>query len=108
MLEAWRQVRWPIACIAVWLFFECWISWQAFCHQPEEYGAAYQASDEYVCVFKGPIFLILHSLIEWWRHIFHAPDSYVALFTAMLFISTTALWWSTRKLWRAGENQIKV
>jgi hypothetical protein len=97
-----------MACIALWLFFEWWISWEAFCHQPENYSAAYQPPEKYECVFRGPVMLILRSLFGWWDHFFDKPDSYVALFTGLLFVSTTALWWSTRKLWKAGDAQIAI
>ncbi len=42
---------------------------------------------------------LLRLIYDWWVHVFDKPDSYVALFTALLFVSTTALWWSTRQLW---------
>jgi hypothetical protein len=38
----------------------------------------------------------LHNFIVWWKSIFDKPDAYVALFTWLLFVSTAALWWSTR------------
>jgi hypothetical protein len=43
-----------------------------------------------------------------WSKIFldHLPDWFVALFTAVLSIFTGLLWWSTNKLWKAGERQI--
>jgi hypothetical protein len=43
--------------------------------------------------------------IEWWQSVFDKPDAYVALFTGLLFVSTVALWWSTRKLWQSAEKQ---
>jgi len=45
-----------------------------------------------------------------WSKIFidHLPDWFVALFTFVLSVFTALLWLSTRKLWKAGEQQISV
>ncbi|RWD69073.1 hypothetical protein [Mesorhizobium sp.] len=45
-----------------------------------------------------------------WREslVEHAPDWFVALFTLVLCIFTGLLWWSTRKLWKAGEDQMRL
>lgn len=51
---------------------------------------------------------LLRSLIEWWNHVFDKPESYVALFTALLFISTFALWWSTSGMLRASNEVIRL
>jgi hypothetical protein len=45
---------------------------------------------------------------QWWQTVFDKPDAYVALFTALLFVSTVALWWSTRGLFRATNHSIKL
>jgi hypothetical protein len=37
------------------------------------------------------------SFIDWWASTFAKPDSYVALFTGLLFISTCLLWWTTKR-----------
>jgi hypothetical protein len=71
-----------------------------------KYGASYQPSNE--CVLRGPVVAIARCFIDWWNHIFDKPDAYVALFTALLVVSTIALWRSTRKLWEAGEKQFKL
>lgn len=102
MLILWRTLIFA----ALWLAFESLISWAAFCHQPEQHDASYQSSEKYECIFRGPVILILRSFIGWWNHIFDKPDAWVALFTGLLFVSTAALWWSTRKLWKvATENE---
>jgi hypothetical protein len=102
MLILWRT----LLSAALWLAFESLISWAAFCHQPEKYDASYQSPEKYECIFRGPVMLILRSFIGWWNHIFDKPDAWVALFTGLLFVSTAALWWSTRKLWKvATENE---
>jgi hypothetical protein len=86
--------------LALWLVLESAISWGAFCQHPTDGSAA---SAKYHCVFKGPLFSIGRNIVDLWRHIFHEADAYVALFTAFLFVSTTALWWSTRQLWAATK-----
>lgn len=50
--------------------------------------------------------VFVREFINWWTHIFEKPDAYVALFTALLFISTAALWWATRKLWRVTDRSL--
>src|SRR6266436_5335599 len=106
MLEKIAQHKWDIlALVAIWLFFESSASWEAFCHQPKEYGAAYQSPEKYECVFRGPVMLILRSFVAWWNHVFDKPDAWVALFTGLLFVSTVALWLSTRGLLRATRNE---
>jgi hypothetical protein len=79
--------------------FSALMSWAAFCHQENEYGGSRQPREEYECIFRGPITLIVRSFIQWWNHIFDKPDAYVALFTGILAVGTLALWWSTRRLW---------
>lgn len=91
--------------LAIWLVFECSISWFAFCNQIQNQSANYQATKENICVFRGPLLSIVRAMIDWWQSTFDKPDAYVALFTAFLVISTVALWWSTRRLWKAGEEQ---
>jgi len=80
---------------AVWLFFECWVSWTAFCNRPqyEGSGALYE---EYGCQFKGPVLSAVWSSFAWLRHTFDDAESYIALFTAVLAFSTITLWLATR------------
>jgi hypothetical protein len=49
-----------------------------------------------------------NEFIYWWREIFDKPDAYVALFTGLLFVSTFALWWSTRRLVRATNQTARL
>jgi hypothetical protein len=92
--------------VALWLLFECLISWAAFCHHSERYGGYYQTAENenYACVFKGPAMLILSGIGSMWNSVFDKPDAYVALFTAVLAVSTIALWWVTRKAATAAEQ----
>jgi uncharacterized membrane protein YfcA len=95
MLFLWRI----ILLVAIWLFFESVISWAAFCRHQNEYSSVDQTAESYECVFRGPIASIARWFAGWWVHAFDKADAYIALFTAVLAISTPALWWSTRKLW---------
>jgi hypothetical protein len=42
--------------------------------------------------------------LRWWNEVFDKPDAYVALFTALLVISTIALWMATRGLFRITRD----
>jgi hypothetical protein len=100
MLEKIARHKWNIlALVAIWLLFECWISWAAFCEYQKQYAATYQPAEEYGCIFRGPVISLGRSFYGWWGHVFDKPDAYIALFTAILAVSTIALWWSTRRLW---------
>jgi hypothetical protein len=45
---------------------------------------------------------------RWWNEVFDKPDAYVALFTALLFFSTVALWLATRGLLRATRDTTEL
>jgi hypothetical protein len=47
-------------------------------------------------------------LLRWWNEVFDKPDAYVALFTALLFVSTVALWLATRGLFRVTRDTVKL
>jgi hypothetical protein len=100
----WRSI---FALIAIWLVFECAISWAAFC-DPINYPTDQNAGQEYNCVLRGPVVSIVRFIYRGWTHIFDKPDAYVALFTAVLAFFTLALWRSTDKLWDAGERQLRL
>jgi hypothetical protein len=95
----WKYRRAVVALIAIWIVFECMISWSAFCHQADNYGVHYQATKENRCVFRGPTITAVQNLGASWERIFDKPDAYVALFTAVLAVSTIALWQSNEKMW---------
>jgi hypothetical protein len=106
MLEKIARHKWNIlALAAIWLFFECWISWAAFCEH-REYTAAYQAKEEYGCVFRGPIASIARAFYRWWVHTFDRPDAYIALFTAILAWSTITLWLATKRSTNIAERAL--
>jgi hypothetical protein len=92
---------------ATWFAFECAISWAAFCDQVD-YASSQNDSREYDCIFRGPGISLINFFFRWWAHVFHGPDAYVALFTAVLAFFTLALWRSTDKLWEAGERQFRL
>jgi hypothetical protein len=103
-----RTLGVAILLVATWIAFECFVSWAAFCNNPEKYGGVFQTTEEYDCISRGPIITLTTAFVSWWRHVFHQPDAYIALFTAVLAISTIALWVSTRNLWKAGRDQLEL
>jgi hypothetical protein len=50
---------------------------------------------------------LLRFIHDWWAHVFDKPDAYVALFTGLLVSATTAMWWSTRSLWKVTKTAAK-
>jgi hypothetical protein len=90
MLNKIVQHKWNIlALLAIWLFFECWISWVAFCEYP------YQPPEGYSCIFRGPVISIIRGFFVWLNQI--TLEAYVALFTAILALSTIPLWLATKR-----------
>jgi hypothetical protein len=92
--------------LAILLVFECSISWFAFCNPVQNQRSAYQAAEENICVFRGPLFSLVRFIIEWWQRFFDNPDAYVALFTAVLSASTIALWFSTKRSASIAERAL--
>jgi hypothetical protein len=54
--------------------------------------------------WNGPICWIWSGGNRYWTLV---RDDPVALFTGLLFASTTLLWWTTHNLWKAGERQLE-
>src|ERR1051325_8795733 len=54
--------------LVIWLAFELFVSWAAFCNYPEEYGSSYQTTEEYGCIFKGPVVSLVGAFVTWWRY----------------------------------------
>jgi hypothetical protein len=73
---------------------------------PEQHSGAGQNDNQKSCAtfFDGSLILLgrLNHFIE--RH----DKSIVATFTVVLAISTIGLWLATKRLWEAGERQIKT
>ena len=44
--------------------------------------------------------------LEWLKSVDH--DVWLTLSTVLIAVFTGCLWWSTRKLWKAGERQLRV
>jgi hypothetical protein len=107
MLNKIAQHKWNIlALLAIWLFFECWISWAAFCEYANQRGAPYQSTDEYGCIFRGPVVSLGRSFYRWWRYTFDKPDAYIALFTLILALSTITLWLATKRTANIAERAL--
>lgn len=51
---------------------------------------------------------IMGTIVNWWANTFDKPDSYVALFTGLLFVSTVMLWLSTRGLFKVTKQTVKL
>jgi hypothetical protein len=105
--RTWKIGR-NIGCVLfIWLIFECWISWAAFCNQSDN-KAGYPVNEEYSCILQGPVVSLARTLFHLWRRTFHDADAYVALFTAVLAVSTIMLWFSTRDAARGGERAANI
>jgi hypothetical protein len=77
------------------------------CNEIGNYGAAKQSYEKECTALGGPLIRNALVFLVWIGHVLHDFDKeIVALFTAVLTLSTIALWWSTRRLWLAGERQI--
>jgi hypothetical protein len=104
----WKHRRSALLLLAVWIIFECWISWGAFCNQTQNYGGNYQPAEENNCVFRGPVASLTRFIVRWWQHTFDHPDAYVALFTAVLAVSTIYLWDATRAAAKGGDRAANI
>jgi hypothetical protein len=99
----WRAVLF----LGAWIFFESAISWLATC-QPYESETYYGSEKNHCTLLHGP-FLTL-SLFVARAPIFLRTYEHelIAGFTIVLAVSTIGLWFSTRKLWQAGDTQIRT
>jgi hypothetical protein len=102
----WLRANWPSVLLlaAIWLVFECWISWAAFCDHPPHQAGSYETPKEYPCQFRGPFLFAAQRLVGWWRHSFDDAESYIALFTAILAFGTITLWLATRRLVQGADK----
>jgi hypothetical protein len=76
------------------------------CDPIGHYGSAKQTYEKECTALSGPIIRNVLIFLTWVGHILHEFDKeIVALFTAILTLSTIALWWTTRNLFQAGERQ---
>jgi hypothetical protein len=107
----WPRTNWwrtALLLAAMWLVFECLISWAAFCDQQQYATGNNESHKEYDCAFRGPIFLAARSFVGWWHHTFDDAEPYIALFTAVLAVCTLALWWATYGLQKTTAEQIRL
>jgi hypothetical protein len=105
----WRN-KWGIALlVAVWLGFECWISWSATCAPSEKQNEEYQTANENCSAFHGPLSATGIFFFESIGDVLDGHgEAVTAVFTVVLAVFTGALWRSTDKLWAAGERQFKL
>lgn len=95
--------------VGLWLLFECAISWFATCDQPSYYAAAYDGQKGHCTLFSGPLVSLIRFGLTGLLDFLHTYEKQlVAGFTVVLAIFTGTLWWSTNKLWKAGERQMEL
>jgi len=102
--KIWKRKWAVLALIVLWLVFEWWISWSAFCSQTKPIGNIFQSAEEANCIFKGPVSSFARLTYSWWQHTFDDADSYIALFTGILAISTILLWVVTKSAADAAKR----
>jgi hypothetical protein len=109
MLTA-RQITRTVVPLLVLLFaVDILFSLFATCDQISHYPRQKYSAEKYCTAFSGPFIGDIWRIFVWVGHFLHDYDKeIVALFTAILTLSTIALWWSTRKLWRAGNEQFEL
>jgi hypothetical protein len=88
----WKRKWTMLSLVVLWVLFEWWISWSAFCNQTKPIGRAFQSNEESNCIFKGPVSSFARLIYNWWQNTFDDADSYIALFIAILALSTILLW----------------
>jgi hypothetical protein len=106
--RAWSDIRVPLLMLAIWIAFESFISWSAFCpHVGDQYGAQYVRYESY-CALRGPFLSLVVEIWRWWTAIFNDTGAYVALFAGtfigILVIAAYFLWASIRDLVQGAED----
>jgi hypothetical protein len=106
----WVKRNWiPFTLVAIWLVFECIVSWLATCQPLDDSTTSDHYYPERCTAFSGPVFSILNfCLARTGLFLKGYEHELIAGFTIVLAISTIGLWVSTIKLWKAGEKQIKA
>ena len=102
-MRRWISVGlWIVAALVI---IDTGISLALTCHEQGYKPGSGQNFVEGCSVFQGPIL----RFVFWFANAFDKHgEAVIAFFTIVLAISTIGLWWSTRKLWEAGEKQIAV
>jgi hypothetical protein len=74
--------------------------------KPQQEAASAQNNQQQACpTFSEGTLILLGRADKFFEH---HDKSILAVFTIALAVSTALLWWSTDKLWRAGERQLKI
>jgi hypothetical protein len=99
-----RVLEYTALVLLLLLAIDAFISVGLTCHEIGNYPGDQQAAIKNCCTFDGPLlarFILFAGFFD--KH----EGTITALFTVILALSTIALWWSTDKLWLAGEAQRK-
>lgn len=93
----------------LFLGFDMLLSLLSTCDEISHYPSHKQDAAKYCTTLSGPLIGDIWRSFVWLGNALGEYDKQiVAAFTVILTISTSALWWSTRKLWIAGDNQLKL
>jgi hypothetical protein len=97
------QYRWRIALLtAIWLIFECEISWFAFCDPTH-------GINNDCCAFKGPLISLSRAFLIAFGHFVKGEhDAIIALGTLIIGLFTYTLWRSTFNLTKIGLEEIRL
>jgi hypothetical protein len=104
LARTWDHIRFPLLLLAIWIAFESFISWSAFC---PHVGDQYVRYESY-CALRGPFLSAVVEIWRWWTEIFNDTGSYVALFAGtfigILLVAAYFLLASTRDLVQGAED----
>jgi len=88
------------AILVVWVVFECWISWSAFCGPSSDKYQYYKTTEEYCSAFKGPLISTISFAFVWFGGVLDDHSHAVTAFaTIAIAFFTWTLWQSSEKMW---------
>src|SRR4051794_2471417 len=92
---------------ALWLAFECMISWLATCLPEHHRTTNYVGEKDHCTLFGGPVIGISRSAIVQVARFLHTYEhELVAGFTIVLAFSTIGLWLATKHLWEITDETL--
>jgi hypothetical protein len=107
---SWVKQKWFLfALLALWLIFECEISWMATCEAVNDNTAANYDYIKHCTAFGGPVVSILYFiLVQTGLFLKSYEHELIAGFTVILAISTIGLWLSTKHLWTTTKAAVEL